>query len=484
MNRRDFLGTMAMLSCARMFSMPAGTAVFNKPRLKIGIISDTHIIDEDVDHGYCGGTQTFEKALTWFRDQGADGILIAGDLTDWGLQDQLRNVARAWYKVFPKDKGLGGRKVEKLFVYGNHDIDGWKWGYPQTYNKPKEMFSDEKCIDLHRAEIWEECFHEKFTPFWVKNVKGYIFIGSHYQHGEHLDGFKEYMDSIRSLLPSGNMPFFYTQHLHLKNTCSGEWAWGQDDGQVTDYLSQFPNAVAFSGHSHTVLTDERTIWQGAFTSVGTASLRYEYLFGGHENSYSDSGNDKGHAMPRIELTDGRAGLLMTVYDDCIALAKRDFVYDDYLGDDWVFPLGDNDKYSFTGRTASEKAPQFPQGSQITLLREKRKDRTGRDMDAVVLRFPNVLKCNTGIRAFDYEVTASTVGEFGMDKRVVMQRRVYSAGCYKAESQDLGDVEMVFDWDELTDTVDTKRLPPDFLFEVRPCGAFNAKGEPLTLKVRF
>ena len=49
-------------------------------------------------------------------------------------------------------------------------------------------------------------------------------------------------------------------------------AWGHDKGIATKTLSNYPNAIAFSGHSHYSLTDERSIWQGAFTSIGQSSL--------------------------------------------------------------------------------------------------------------------------------------------------------------------------------------------------------------------
>lgn len=47
-------------------------------------------------------------------------------------------------------------------------------------------------------------------------------------------------------------------------------------------------AFAFSGHSHTSLTDERSVWRGAFTSIGTSSLSYVCLDGPRENSHGAS----------------------------------------------------------------------------------------------------------------------------------------------------------------------------------------------------
>ena len=71
-------------------------------------------------------------------------------------------------------------------------------------------------------------------------------------------------------------PFFYVQHSHPLDTVYGGGAWGSDDGTATRLLSRFPQAVSFSGHSHSSLMNDTAIWRGAFTSVATGSLRYLY----------------------------------------------------------------------------------------------------------------------------------------------------------------------------------------------------------------
>ena len=48
--------------------------------------------------------------------------MVAGDIADWGLVEQLQNFATAWYKVFPNDTADDKRHVEKVFVCGNHDL--------------------------------------------------------------------------------------------------------------------------------------------------------------------------------------------------------------------------------------------------------------------------------------------------------------------------------------------------------------------------
>lgn len=105
-----------------------GTA--SMARLRVGILSDIHIVNgaENYDSN-AGSSATFEKALAYFRDQGADAVVIAGDMADNGLESQLMQIGNAWRKVFPGGLRPDGGKVEKVFVTGNHDLDGWKYGY-------------------------------------------------------------------------------------------------------------------------------------------------------------------------------------------------------------------------------------------------------------------------------------------------------------------------------------------------------------------
>ena len=44
---------------------------------------------------------------------------------EWEYVEELEAVAEAWYRVFPNDRAPDGRTVEKVFVYGNHDWQGW-----------------------------------------------------------------------------------------------------------------------------------------------------------------------------------------------------------------------------------------------------------------------------------------------------------------------------------------------------------------------
>lgn len=477
-SRRGFIsGSAAFALTGATGRMFAQTLRGREVKLRIGIVSDIHITtDASCEH--------FEKALTSFRNHGVDGVLIAGDMADYGVMDQLLRVGATWRKVFPGDKGLAGKPVTKLFVYGNHDIDGWNYGITRKHYPDIEKNHPEQIIGHRRDLAWKEAFDEEYAPIWLKDIRGFKFVGVH--HGGYFSKTEigEFLEAHRKEL-EGAKPFFYTQHYHPRGTCSAPWTWGQDEGYSTAALSRFPNAIAFTGHSHTPLVDDRTIWQGAFTSVGTASLRYLIPFGGRENSTVFGVPDIGdQQMARMGCRDGKHGQIMSVYDDCIHLQRREFTYGESLGADWVipltpdaFPMGNGGKppLSFAVRAEKERAPEFAKDAKITVTQGKGNSRKGKQpIEQVTVRFPTVLAKDTGVRAFDYEVAAE-IHEADVVRRIV--KYVYSPRYYLGEGHDAQETSCVFARSDFTHN-------GDVVFHVRPRASFGTAGAEISCKYRL
>ena len=324
MTRRFFIGSCASFGAfgglrlsAHPLFVPSG-----KPRLSFGVLSDVHIRARAGTENCRQGCAYFRHALEWFRAQGVDGVMIAGDIADNGFVEQFQAFADTWFEVFPGDRAPDGRKVEKLFVFGNHD---WEGCHSTDHKQPNFMKRE-------FAKYWERFLHEPYEPIYMKKINGYPFIGQHWDRQgwfarckfERIVPFMA--EHGKSLDPK--LPFFYFQHPHPKDTCYGSWAGGHDTGIVTKELSAYPNAVAFSGHSHHSLTDERSIWQGAFTSVGTGSLYYTSSprefgeSGGCENDRrGDWAANARKLMPIIDTSSCSQGMLWRVYDDCIAVKR-------------------------------------------------------------------------------------------------------------------------------------------------------------------
>ena len=472
-SRRGFLGG-AMAAAA----MPVLAA--EKPRLVFGILSDMHIVDAQ-------SAKETVHALEYFRSQNVDAVVFAGDMIDNGLSGELDLFAKAWFEVFPGGKDALGRKVELLAVLGNHDLQYWNREWADEIKMPWERVLAENLDSGERLRReWKRLFGCEYEPLWKRRINGVCFVGSSWQYRKDRQRrtagaggmeLPEYLAAHKGELAREDV-FFFVQHMHPKGTCSAPWTWGQDDGTATEALKAFPNAVAISGHSHTPLNDERTLWRGEFTSVGTAGLRFLIPFGGRENSEIDGAVDTGdQLMPRLRPDDGKHGMVCRVYRSRITFERRDFANDLPLGEDWVVPIPAKAD-SFAARAGRSSAPQFASSARIGVVKGKAVSRKGVQTDALFVSFPNVFAAGGRARAFDFEVQLE---EMDVDAvKVRRTKRVYSAGFYKGEAADEKTVVCPFAVSDLP-AVNGKLDPlrgRRYRLSVRPCDSFGNKGKPI------
>ena len=454
-SRRGFIGgalSFGAFSGCRAFRAPSGLFSGVGAKLTLGVISDIHVDAAPGDYKKFGDTAQFEKTLRWFDDQGVDGVVVAGDLADNGFITQLQAVGDAWFRVFPGDKStIDGRHVEKLFVYGNHDLEGQNYdqfGF-RYFDKPS---FEAALICRDPAKAWRLAFREEYAPIWMKEVKGYQFIGAQWKNGKDAwngipevePWFKEHADVI-----DRTKPFFFIQHPHPGGTVYGGDAWGADKGYAKRALSAFPNAVALSGHSHSSLTDERSIWQGAFTSVGTASLRY------------------GGSVDKFEQ---RQGMLLRVYEDRMTFVRRDFLHDESLGDDWVVPLpvSDPKPYEFKARGVRSIPPRFAADAKLALAKFEGEDKAGKKTYGWTVTIPCADAGAT--RAFGYEVKAVFTDDKG--QRVELVEKPFDAKYNMPRFMSGAPTECV---------VKSEHVPGELAPEitVAPLDCWGNRGEPIT-----
>jgi hypothetical protein len=449
LSRRNFIGTAAAagaLAIAPAFSAPKGSS-YGKRRLRVGVLSDIHIrVDAATGKivSYCND-ETFVHALEYFRDHQVDAVMMCGDLTDYGKLSELKVVADDWFKVFPGDRLPNGRKVERLIVTGNHEWDYFvqnpKWALDR-YGASDEAGVLKNVLRGNIIKNWDDLWHEPYEHFFMKKVKGYTFFGAHwmddpnYKPYQRYFGAKPFVEKHRADIDPAK-PFFYFQHPHPKDTLC-PFTRFHDNGGATEALKPFPNAIAISGHSHYSITDERSIWQGEFTSINAGCMRFTEPPRdarsplGYENTRAaknDAVNDPVKMMPLMwpDWT-GRQGMLMDVYDEAVVLRRRDFFADLSLGDDWVFPVGKNAyrPYEFKVRTEKSKAPEFASSAKLGVKRAtacaRGKEPKGSEhieKDCFVLTIPQALTVK-GFRPVEYEIEVEHEGKLAHSK-VVLDR---------------------------------------------------------------
>lgn len=493
-SRRFFIGglaSFAALGPRRIFAASPGMFTCGTPNLIFGVLSDVHVGlaqgGRKLRKGY--DTTHLEKAFAYFRDNGADAVVIAGDMAHDGQVGELQAVAATWYKVFPDDKSPDGRRVERVFVFGNHDWSGLKRG-KAVYGKDESAIAA-NSLRTDPKRFWDECFHEEWKELYTKTVKGYRFVGAHWCKGradtgdcngtceEYIGGLADrYAAFVREIDPS--RPFFHVQHPHPRGTVHGD-VWGQDDGQSVEVLSAYPNAISFSGHSHTTLVDERSIWQGAFTAVGTATLRNVGSSGfgcgvaaGYENYTTPKaakGADVLKVMPEFDRFGSKQGQLVRVYDDRIVFSRRDFVNDEALTDDLVMPLpaAASKPFAFEPRRAAAKAPRFAEGAALSFTtvtakcRGAKKGDPGKPCVEIVIPPANAEPSARGVR---YSIVAK--GTDGGKLELAILHDSFRFSATNARSKAPGKCRIAID-----------RLPAgDVTFEVRALSCWDKASDPL------
>ncbi len=421
---------MACFAAGRAFAAPHGMFGGGSPALAFAAVSDVHIAHPKANAKY--DTQVFERALKWYGGQGVDAVMIAGDLADRGLVDELEMLGAAWRKVFPGNKAPDGRHVEKVFVTGNHDYEAWSYGSgiaQKIYPDPSDL--EKHKLVSHYPETWQSAFDEKYEPIYVKDVRGYKFIGSHWTNGRGAQWGKRLAAVLadRGAELKGGKPFFYVQHPHLRGTVFNVNTGVVDDGKTTKALSAFPNAVAFSGHSHWAITDERSIWQGPFTAVNLGCLRRtgfcrtKNAKGGYENWRTPGTRSKKKPPEALAANDAKAmplypeanlchhGSLVKVYSDRIVIERLEFTNMTHVAEDWVIPLAPSAgrPYDYEVRAEQTVAPQFAQNAKLSVERVEVKNRAGKTVAAVKLSFP-AANAEKGALPFDYKI--EVVGKDG------------------------------------------------------------------------
>jgi len=275
----------------------ATTARSDGYNLVFPVISDIHI-------GRGGKAETkFEDALKQINRVAPryDAMASVGDLTNDGTAAQYDTFMSLYNRYRQPD-------AEHLLAIGNHDY----WDYPKPVNARKQFVDKTGMPDIY-YDKWINGYH-------------FIVIGSESKviGGKLSDMQLKWLEERLAERASPNRPIFVFFHQHVGGTVSGSDLWGHTHSHKRLYaaLARYPQVVIFSGHSHYMLDDPRTIHQRHFTSVGTSSIRYPEL-------------EPGKAQGKHPSDDIAQGCIVYVTDDKVIVRRRDFHREDWTGEDWV-----------------------------------------------------------------------------------------------------------------------------------------------------
>lgn len=405
-------------------------------------------------------------------------MAVAGDTSHNGTISELEAFADAWKRTFPGRRAADGRPVELMVVTGNHEIGLW----PGRWKGYSEARLRECAFEYgdNPARTWERLFGESWELVWRKEIKGVAFFGSQWFT---LDPPVETVLNEQASRIDPTRPFFFLQHPHPKGTCYADGrrftTGAYDRGVSTRVLSAFPNAVAISGHSHLTLADERSVWQGAFTSIGAGCL--------HEGGYSfdyDNVAAFWHPSFKAHLSKPLGGKpewggdpagacfsLYEVHDNHIVVHRRSLRYDCPLGPAWVIPVPAcaGGAFDFARRRAeADVTPTFASGDAVNVEfcpnghESEGVSFAGRP--CVRVTFPAAQQRSSGRRVFEYVVSAEGNGGRKFTRTVVSPDSALPPEC--------GDLpgECLFLPEELPGR--------SVIFSVTPRDCFGCAGNPV------
>ena len=463
LSRREFLkGALASLGFValpggRLFAAPLGWKRGGEPNLVFGVISDTHLrttTDGKYSTRYWSD-KWLVSALKLFRDAKVDAVMHCGDMAHCGQVEEMEFHRAAWDKVFPGDLAPGGRKVERLFVTGNHDMEALNYGIGQMvkdlYPDPEERARHVLATDI--AANWERIWGEPYSNVWHRTVKGYHFFGRHYLPGKGEEAEAQAAALVKETMgetPAPGKPFFLFSHIRPRRTLNAA-------------MREYPDAVSFFGHWHSSAANWNRIYMWSAGPVIQCPSCAP-----HGSNALSSKEDAWVPKPPIEKTpeteDNRQCYVVRVYDDMLAIERYETGKGGRLGADWVMPLGKYDPHPFSKDELKKVIgePQFRKDARLEVARDEERLR---------VRIP-LADGNPDSRVYAYEVVV--VGDEGTQK---LHKAVYAAGVNMGIGHEPNGGVTTLD-------IPASELPPGkaLTFAVRPVTSLGTRGKAIAKEV--
>ena len=353
-----------------------------KPIVRFAVMSDCHY-DEANPEYRSRVRETIKYLYEYSKSQEygfLDALYVVGDFTNRGKLCQMQ-----W---FAEDVFGGVKEGTKLVVtVANHEQH-----YVPDHNESLKNFKEIFKMDFDRHEV----------------INGYHFISvsgtqdKGIWHDSFTDEKKAFLrnELEKARKDTKNKPIFVFQHIGIPGTIEGGWG-GHDE--IYHILSDYPQIIDFSGHSHNAVNDPREINQKNFTCVGTGSMAY---LSTRAKRYDH------HISGDASLGVGHANMIVVEADvkGCVRILGLDVIEKKFIADNYITDCHDKSKYQYTlKRAINAPIPYFEEGAKVMVKVDGGK---------AIVTFP-AAKCDKE-RVKEYSIRF-----FDLNGTVIGQKNVYS-----------------------------------------------------------
>ncbi|MBQ6998880.1 MAG: metallophosphoesterase [Clostridia bacterium] len=323
------------------------------PIVRFAVMSDVHYQEKDSFQ-----RERFKSAMEFVYNyseneeyKNLDALYVVGDFTDLGKTEQFEMFAEDC-KAYVKDS------TKLVPIIGGHELQ-----FVPDANVALQDFKRVFDMDYDRHEV----------------INGYHFISlsTIKDKGPWSDSFditkREFLKTEleKARKDGGNKPIFVFQHPGQVDTISGGF---YGNSEIHSILSQYPQVIDFSGHSHCPVNDPREIHQCNYTSVSTGTLYYISLgiFKKYTNArfdeYAYTDKEKPHMIK------GCAHMLIVEVDGkgTVRIRKVDVVAGDFFENDYyIEDAYDISKHKYTQQRAkTASTPYFDIEAKVSIVRSE------------------------------------------------------------------------------------------------------------------
>ncbi len=303
--------------------------------IRLAVLSDVHIGKSNLP---TSPSVKFAAALDAIhRVMGTpDAILVAGDLTDLGTDAQYQEFNSVLWDHVPGDTVV-------CTVMGNHEYfrDG-----VVRYGGESAAFLGE-CQEAYKGALGE--LHTDTVVGGV-HIIGLSTLSSAADYIAATDFLCERVRAASKEDPAMPIIVFTHEGFGSLHATGG----GRFGSELDKLLREYPQIIAFSGHTHYALGDPRMIRQNLITTVQTATVGADF--------WNYSGMDP--AQPEGRETASQGLLVEVSPEKVVTVTRYDFTNDTAIGEAWVIDIPavveSRDAFTYTDtRKNAAKAPAFP-----------------------------------------------------------------------------------------------------------------------------